>query len=358
MDYIDNIEVKNVFYFANLNVIGGVESFFYYLVRKYNKNDIIVYYQTGDIQQIKRLHKYARVKRYDGQKIICEKAFFNYNLDIINNVTADEYIQIIHADYKTQNIEPNLHPKINKYIGVSKEACNSFKEITGQDIELCYNPVVLDKPKRVLHLISATRLTKEKGKERMIKFAKMLDKAKIPYLWTVFTNDINAIDNPNIVYMKPRLDISNYIADADYLVQLSSSESFCFSVVESLMLSTPVIVTNCPVFQEIGLNETNSFILDFDLDDVPIEEIYKGLPKFKYKPPKDEWNKYLAKGKSTYNPDDKTLVKIKPIVHYLDVERQENLSPQSPSFIVPKSRADLLCSIGFCEFISYATESE
>ena len=40
----------------------------------------------------------------------------------------------------------------------------------------------------------------------------MLDEANIKYLWLIFTNDIKAIDNPNIVYMKPRLDIRPVLA--------------------------------------------------------------------------------------------------------------------------------------------------
>lgn len=62
----------------------------------------------------------------------------------------------------------------------------------------------------------------------------MLNAAGIPYLWTIFTNDFRAIKNDNIIYMQPRLDIIDYIANADYLVQLSDCEAYCYSVVESL----------------------------------------------------------------------------------------------------------------------------
>lgn len=46
----------------------------------------------------------------------------------------------------------------------------------------------------------------------MIKLAELLDEAKVKYLWLVFTNDTKAISNPNIVYMKPRLDIRPFLA--------------------------------------------------------------------------------------------------------------------------------------------------
>lgn len=194
----------------------------YYLIRKYEDLDITIFYNTADSTQLERLRKYVRVKQFNGQKIKCKKAFFNYNLDIIDNVEAEEYIQIIHTDKKYNGKPIRLNPKIERYLGVSKIVCEHFEELTGVKCELCYNPYFLDKPKKVLKLISATRLTPEKGKDRMIQFAKGLEKNNIPYLWLIFTNDTAAIDDPNIIYMKPRLDILPYIEEADYLVQLSN----------------------------------------------------------------------------------------------------------------------------------------
>lgn len=342
--------MKNVFYFAHINSIGGVESFFYYLAKKYQKNDITILYKSADPVQIRRLAKLVRVKKFDGEVINCDKAFFNYNIDIIDRVNAKEYIQIIHADYKARGLMPKTHPKITKYIGVSQKACDSFKEQTGLDIELCYNPVLPDKPKKVLNLISATRLTKEKGKNRMVKFASELDKAGIKYIWTIFTNDTDAIDNPNVIYMKPTLEVVDYIANADYLVQLSSDEAYCYSVVEALSVSTPVIVTDCPVFREIGVNETNGFILDFNLNNIPINEIYKGLPEFTYEPKEDVWDKIMAKGKSTYDPNDNKVM-VKPVRRYFDTVLQERLTPDSPAFEVERFRGEMLCDVGVCMLI-------
>lgn len=278
----------------------SVETFFHYLAKKYCDYDIAVFYKTGDIKQIKRLQKYCFCKQYKGEKIKCKKAFFNYSKDIINNIDAEEYIEIIHRDVKAIK-KWEIHPKITKFIGVSKLCCEHFKEVTGKDCELIYNPLDLEKPKKVLKLISATRLTKEKGKDRIIKLANILDKARIPYLWLIFTNDVDTIKNPNIVYMEPKLDIINYIANSDYLIQLSDDESFCYSVVESLTLGTPVIITDCPVFKELGVvNGKNGWICDFDMSNVDVEKIYNTTLKFKYEPPKDTWGEELIKGKKEY----------------------------------------------------------
>ena len=285
-----------------------VESWLYYLSREYK--DFVVYYKDGDFNQIDRLGDNIEVHSFKGEKIKCKRFFLSYACDILDYVEAEEYICVIHADYKELGLKPNLDKRITKYIGVSKVVCDSFEEISGKKCELMYNFVSLDKPKKVLRLISATRLTNEKGKKRIITLGNMLDDAKIPYIWFIFTNDGNVIKNDHIVYMKPRLDISNYIADCDYLVQLSDSESYCLSVVEALTLGTGVIVTDLPIFKELGLNDSNSIKLSLDMSNVNIEEICKGKKGFKWEAPKSEWGRYLSK-ESTYYPDKEVWVRAK-----------------------------------------------
>lgn len=294
---------SNVLYFDNINSCGGTESVFYYLAKKYNKYDITIIYKTADDKQLKRLRKYVRCIPFNNQKIKCKKIFFNYAIDILDYVEADEYCQIIHTDYKALHRHPNIHSKITRYIGVSKTVCDSFKDLTGIDCELCYNPLSIDEPEKVLMLVSATRLTPEKGKNRIIELSKCFDECNIPYIWFIFTDDSLPIANPNVIYMRPRLDIMNYIAKADYVVQLSDDvEGFGLTPAEALSIGTPVIVTDCRAFKEIGVNESNGFILDLDMKNVPVEEIYKkaGTFDFKYESPKDSWDKILDKSPNIY----------------------------------------------------------
>lgn len=343
--------MKNIFYHKNIIRIGGIETFLYEIAKIYQDLDITILYQEADPEQLKRLKKYVRVKKYNGEKIKCEKFYINYVDDISENIEAKEYIRIIHADYKAIQLKPIINPKVSRYIAVSKQAAKSYEELTGIKCDVVYNPILIDKPKRVLNLISATRLTAEKGKDRIKKLAKILDEANIPYLWTIFTNDTNSIDNPNIVYMKPRLDIVNYISNADYLVQLSDNEGYCYSVVESLCVGTPVIVTDCPVFKEIGVKDgENGFIVDFDLSNVNIKDIYKKALKFEYEPKKDIYSKYLAKGESTYQKDLKTKVKIKCIKKYFDLELNTVKNPDD-IYEVSKVRAEELIEKELAEYI-------
>ena len=109
-----SVDYSNVFYFKNINSIGGVESYFYYLAKKYQDLDITVFYEKADENQLNRLKQFVRTKRYTGEKIKCKKIFVNYNSDsILDNTEAEEYIFVIHADYKAQkNLIFKNHPKI------------------------------------------------------------------------------------------------------------------------------------------------------------------------------------------------------------------------------------------------------
>ena len=359
--------MKNIFYFNYLNIIGGIETFFYNLAQNFKGWDITIYYQTGNIEQIKRLKKYVRVKKYKGEHIKCDKAFFCLNLEIIDNVEAKEYIQVLHGDYKAMNINPEINNKITKYYGVSQVVCDSFKELTGIEAEVIYNPIIINKPKKILNLISATRLTADKGRDRIIKFAKILDNANIPYLWIIFTDNKEKIDNQNVIYMKPRLDITNYIANADYLVQLSDAEGYCYSVVESLSVGTPVIVTDMPVMEEIGVNKENGFILDFNLSNVVPKEIYLKEFNFNYIPKQSKWEKILEKGKSKYEEELKMKYKVRALKTYeerniKDVEL-DRVPKQGEEWIVDYNRKDVLCGenehgIIFVEVIEEIKETE
>lgn len=309
---------SNVFYIPHFNIIGGIETYMYELAKKYHKYDITVVYNDGDYKQIARLSKYVRVIKYNGTKIKCKRLFVMYrcNLDIFE---ADYIIQITHADYKEQNLTPNKDPRINEHYAVSKAVAKTYEEISGLETKVCYNPLSVDKPKKVLRLISATRLTKEKGKDRMTILANALTNANIPFLWLVFTNSQDKIDNPNVVYMNPRLDIRDFIAGSDYLIQLSDTEAWSYSVLESLSLGTPVIVTPIPCFEEMGIKSgVNGYILPFNMKDIPINDIYENIPKFEFKAPKDIYDKLLIKEPTTYDPSKK--VDAICIKGYIDLE--------------------------------------
>ena len=159
------MKYANVFYVPHFNIIGGIETYIYELVKKYKDIDITVVYSdpTSDVKQLNRIRKYARVIKIGKEPIKCQRLFVMYksNLDLFE---ADYIIQITHADYKAQNLTPNLDTRINEHYGVSKAVAETYEEISGLETKVCYNPLTIDKPKKVLKLISALDLLKKKVK--------------------------------------------------------------------------------------------------------------------------------------------------------------------------------------------------
>ena len=330
--------MKNVFYMHKISSIGGVESFFYYLAQLY---DIEVYYTEGDIEQIKRLSQYCKVRKYT-KPIKCDRFFSNYKCDV--EFEAKEKYHIIHYDPVNVGFS-TTYEEGWKYIGVSKVACEGFEKKTGHKAELIYNVLPIKKKglKKYdgLNLISATRLTSEKGLERIVKLSDTLDKAGINYTWTIYTNKVRKarqqINSRNVVLKDQQLDIHDEIEKSSFLVQLSSTESFGLSVCESLILGTPVIVTDLEAFKEIGCCEENAIILDLDMKNIPIDKITKKWATFKYEPPFTEWHKYLSK--PTYNPNEE--VEVKCLHKFTDIVANK-VRPKNENFKTTQARASYL----------------
>lgn len=317
------IEHDNIFYVADLNVIGGVETFLWEMVKKYQNYDIAVVYRTGHPNQIERLKQYCMVYQHTKQRIKCKVAIINYDVSIINFIEEGaEIYQTIHGDYTNPvyTWKPLLHPRIKEYICITKYMYNTFTKLTGcKNIRLCYNPITIEPEEdKMLILVSATRLTKIKGKDRMIALSNALDNAGIKYIWYVFTNDVNAINNPNVVYMKPRLDVRRWISKADYVVQLSDTEALCYTMVEALYMNVPVICTPFPFLDEIGVKDgKNAWILDFDLSNMKhITDNIMNKPKFEFKQLEDSYDELLSHKPSHYKEDKIMKVKVEALDTY------------------------------------------
>lgn len=313
------IRHANIIYVRDLSELGGVETFAYEMVKKYHDLDIAVVYKTAHYKQLNRIKEYCLAYKHTDQPIICDVAIINYDTSIIDYINEDIYkenlkpndkrgiYQTVHGDYENPAYKwkPPVDDRIKEYLGVTKHIRDSFKRLMGLDnVTYCYNPLTITKEKKLV-LLSATRLSPIKGKDRMIKLARALDQAGIRYIWYVFTNDTDAIDSPNVVYMKPRLDISYWMDQADYIVQLSDTEACSYTINEGLYRNKPIIVTPLPYLEEIGVKDNiNAYIMNFDCSN--IDEIVKKIlkvPSFIFNKLKDGYGDLLAESKSHYEED-------------------------------------------------------
>ena len=351
-----------IYYFNYINEIGGIETFFYQLAKKYHDRDLTIIYQTGNEKQINRLREFVRVVQYSGNTIKCKQAFFNFNLDIIDKVIADEYILVVHGDYKDMIKRRQLsdipkHPKITRIIGVSEIAANNYTELSNKKSEVSYNPIEVYEGKRPLMLLSATRLSSEKGFNRMKELCLELERQNINYIWFIFTNSPQEYLSDNVIYLSTRLDIEKYIKGFDYVIQLSDNEGYCYTLIESLSQGVPVICTPCPVFKELGFNSNNSIILEFDCSNV--KEVVKKMTtkkfKFKYTPKEDRWGEILLDIKSEYYNDSHIHLKIKATNKYVEdglKDAELNYIPKEGyEWETSRSRARYLEELGYVEIL-------
>ena len=306
--------MKIILYHNNLLKFGGVDTFVYNFIKKMSKHyDILFLYTTADIENLKRIKQFVNTEKYSQDKkyvcdiCICASAWGQYPNSVI--AKSGKYIQMVHADYeraKEVNFIYKKWYKTTEHIGVSDHVCKVFKKMyPNEKITRIYN--ILDEvqeTKPILKLISATRVSKEKGYNRMLKFAQELKKANIKFRWTIFT-DLNLynqkpFDLEEIVYMKPCYNFWSYIKEADYGVQLSDTEGYSYFINECLQYGTPVICTNFPSAYESVEDEISGYILDMDLKNLDINKIINKIPNnfiYKEKCIEKDWIKILNKKK-------------------------------------------------------------
>ena len=295
------LELDVVIYTKFLEKIGGIETWVYYIAKKYNIGQITLLYHSADLEQIKRLEPYIKTVQYTGQNIKCNKIIFTMAQTVESELykSAKERYLLVHANYgKVFEYGFEKFPEMDKVYAVSNVARDCLQKLTEQEVFTLYNPVELDNPRKLLKLISATRLTQEKGADRIKKLSEELDNKGIPYIWLIFTDRPPEKVSKNIILMKPRYNMTDYIKEADYGVQLSDDESFCLFVQECLKLKVPVIVTDLPVYKEVGITEKEGYILNLDMSNLDVDKIYNKIPKVNYKGvSSDKEYKKLLEGK-------------------------------------------------------------
>lgn len=344
------IKHANIIYIRDFSELGGVETFTYEMVKKYHNLDIAVVYKTAHISQLRKVAKVCPAYQHTGEPIECDVAIINYDISIIPYISesADIY-QVIHGDYENEAYKwkPPTHPRIKAYIGITKHIVESFRRITGiENVILSYNPLTIIENKPIM-LISGTRLSKIKGKDRMVKLVQELDKRKINYKWIIFTNDLEAIESPNVYYEKPTSDFTKWLNFADYLVQLSDTEACSYSINEALYRNIPVIVTPLPYLKEIGVEDgKNAYIMEFDCSNISsIVDRIENVPKFEFKHLEDNYGKLLAKSKSKYKQQNYVIC----TKQFDDMLQKKNVKVGDIIFCT-KERAKQLVEGGVAEY--------
>lgn len=312
------VKSKVIIFINQLWIIGGIETFIFHLARLFENEDIVLLVNTIPEPQKKRLEQYIDVVQYSpSTEYECDTLIMLRILDRTpRNVTFKQSVQMCHAC--RTNGSWNIPQNHDFIVNVSQASKDSFGDEGGMVI---HNPIFTDKTKALI-LVSATRIpAPDKGdnEKRMRKLAQMLNEANIPFVWFNFSE--GQIPNPprGMVNMGIQMDIRPYIASATYLVQLSDSEAWSYSILEALTQNVPCIVTDFPSAKEMGIEDgKNGYIVPFDMN-FDVTKLQK-VPKFTYEYDneaiKKQWKKIFDRKIKTKK---KKLVDVQIIQQYNDL---------------------------------------
>ena len=308
---------KILFYYPHINTIGGVEVAILNLISILKKDyDITVGYSDNNssFDMLLKISEHATVinvlyiRKYYDVVILCSP-YCNKNY-----AKANKYIRWLHGCIKDMNY---TLPKeeIDTYIAVgktckeqldqqikhkNKESILIYNELNKDIIELSKESLQ-DKKNNNLHLVTVSRISPEKGFERMLMLSNMLNEKGIDYTWDIIGEGYNKQYQAKIIKQAPKQwkfhgkkdNPFPYIKRADFLLQLSDYEAFGYVLLEALTIGTTVITTNYSSASEM-INESKGYIINKDMTDIDLD-MFKNKKKFKHNHTTsvDKWKKIL-----------------------------------------------------------------
>lgn len=285
-------------YNYDLYKIGGTETFLLNFCKYYKNKNIIVMYRSGRPECINLLHKYVNLYRDDGKtRYSCDILIMGNYLagEIGPRVSAKHKYQMIHADYtgmKQAGWSIELpKQKDTQFICVSDIAAQGLKAEFGYNSIVNYN--ILDKElgeNKPLVFITLSRATREKGIHRIITLCKLFEKYNKNFIWLLCGTAAEQSDTetkrqlqeiPELLMIPPHNNNKALINSADYLVQLSDTESFCYSAYEALIMNKPVIITDFPESSNIVIEGKNGYIIprnESKYNKAMVDKIFDHIP--------------------------------------------------------------------------------
>ena len=325
-------------YISHTHICGiytWVKAFCEKMSETYN---IIVLHEGMDPQLIVPLMRYADVRR-NGQPIRCETLLMMSIQDVIPiTVHYKRSIQVVHA-IKTD--EWTLPADRDEYIPISEAVRRSWN--------LKAKPILnlVSTTSSGLRLITASRIkSADKGRDRMDELVDKLHFNGIPFTWDCYSDADPHIKGITFRGMTP--DIRTEIRAADYLVQLSDAEGFCYSIVEALQEGTAVITTPVEVLSEIGfIDGEHGYTIPFDMD----FDVHKltHVPHFTYaydnEPSITKWKSVLGESSGIFKS-----VHVRCIKDYRDMVMDQQIH-YGDILTVSEARANEIITAGYGQLV-------
>jgi len=327
----------DIIIYTSQNAINGIYTWIYSFCHQMaDKYSIAVLHTALNGKMIEKLQDVAYVKCV-GDPVKCHTLIM---MRIRDNIPLCVYykqsVQILHST----RINPEWKlPEDRDYIIPVSDVVRQSWDIPHETVHNMTYPDIRD---TVIKLISATRLnTQEKGLERMRQLVNMMNAAKIPFIWECYSDSDPEIKG--ITHHSMQTNIRQQIRDADYLVQLSDEEGFCYSIVEALEEGTAVITTPIKVLDELGFVDCkHGYVFGFDMSG-NIKRLLN-VPTFTYSydndPIKKQWLSILGKGKG------EAAVRIRCVKRFRDMTLDKYMEVDEEC-VVNARRAEEIISSGY-----------
>lgn len=223
----------------------------------------------------------------------------------------------------------------------------------------------------MIKLVTVSRISKEKGFGRMLKMEQMLTDMNIKFVWdcygdtrTPYAKQI--IERFKHVKFKGITETpGDIITQYDYLVQLSDTEGFAYSMYEAISKKTPVIATNFPAVHETIIDGENGYILDMELSNLTPGKINNPpvIKSFTEKSTEINWINFITMANNRKKADQATKKKTEGNVlvevtrNYFDLDLQVK-KRVGEKFMVSDERAKKLLSEGVARILTNGSEKK
>jgi glycosyltransferase involved in cell wall biosynthesis len=316
--------------------------------------DIEIIHECLPINQINRLRKIVRVQQNSKAKSFsCDTLLMmRISAEVPENIYYKQIYQMVHC-VKQKGYE--VKRPWDRCVFVSETSQRSFNTDKGHVI---YNLGNTTPEKKSLLLVSTTRVNSDdKGKqdERMIKLGRQLKRYEIPFVWIYFSENKLSGAPAEMVRMDPVDDVRDFVRKADFLVQLSDNEAFCYSIQEALQMGVPVLTVDMPILRELKFeNGRYGLILPDDMNYdcrklLNFSMMYEKVT-LDSRETVDKWRKLLGNTTPTHDYKPGKMVRVKVITEYKDMELDE-LIPKGKVLRMWTERAEYLESMNLVKIV-------
>ena len=329
-------KMKIAIYYTRPFETGGVEKTMYARGKflKEQGHDVTFVYASSD-SPLDMLEKWATIGNVRHVDLVKEETFDWVIYDAVYNLhkvkaRKNNYIQVINGNLidSCENYEETIPFK--KYVAVSEEAKQQFKERKGKDCVVIPNIIDSEEIKRLSkekvdiekksnNFLIVSRIDQQKGFSRL---RKILDECENKYgkdyqfivigscyLYPQYGEQIKReLASYNVIWLGKQDNPYKYMAWADSLWQLSDYESQCMVMYESLILGTPCVCTDFPnAIKE--LVDGKGYVLKKDLSNLDLDAIRNLKKDFKY-----EYQDYAKEWLKLIEPVEKKDYKFSIII--------------------------------------------